>query len=787
MECNVKSAFLSDIAQKYFLELCDKISGKIAMSVYGRISPGTLSLDSSVANQISTTLNSPLNTVVQAIENDYQVAVIERPSLIFSTEGLELFSRFVQTLDLEHGLPWLPIHAVGPGVVLVNCLPNIPLPEGIPSELVSKVVLPPKDYIQFAEDIVNASIDLNGCRRSLGISGTIPENDVRDIDNFLKLTPTRFAQVLRLLYVSASNDYKELEKLEHDLPDTPQSDEEFLSLLENNFPKLIGEWFYWRHKLKTGKACLFSSFLSVDYHGFFRPLSLIDPNVNAYDGVAHNVLTKIWSAGCGILGLRDKTLFLVQAVHNDDQATAFADMKRACSQFQLHFSVCAESDLNEYVSAQNEAYNTLRAKTSLLSTNPLNARESLSNIVSINNGELTDNDITAFVTRILSMAINIGASDIHIEPVADSCVIRFRVDGVLRKQIDAISDSYLPLIINKVKTLATNMDITTNNRPQDGRARLRNEATNSIIDLRIATIPIEADNYGREKCVIRILDNSKSPDKIDSIFWDPWQRAEIRNAIESPYGCIIVTGPTGSGKSTTLYTLLNTVNSSEKNIMTIEDPVERKLLGVQQVSVTPEVSFSGALRAFLRMDPDVILIGEVRDDETAKLTVRAAQTGHLCLTTLHTNNALGAIERLSHLGVKGHDIASSLLMVTGQRLLRTLCPSCRRKVKLSITQKEDFKRYNITSELIEEGYVYAPPLRGCRSCHNTGYSQRIAITEVIPIDEELREMILHEVSHKDLADKVKEKGFHHMYYYGLTAIARGLTDFKELHKLSEGF
>ena len=783
----MKSAFLSDATRIYFRELCDKVGNKIAMGTCGRVSPAPLSLDSSVANQLSTTLNAPINAVIQSLENEYQVSVIERPSLIFSAEGLEMLSRFQQKLHLEEGLPWLPIHTVGPGMVLVNCLPNIPLPENVPTELVSKVVLPPKDYIQFAEDIVNANIELSGCRRSLGVEEILSPETVADFDNYTKLSPARFAQLLKQLSVSASNDYKELEKLEHDLPDAPQGEEEFLSLLENNFPKAIGEWFYWRHKLKTGKTCIFSSFLTVDYHGFFRPLSLIDPSINAYDGLSHSVLSKIWNAGCGILGLRDRKLYLVQAVRNDDQAAAVTDMKRTCSQFQLHFAECSESDLNEYVGAQNEAYSTMRAKTSLLSANPVASREALSSIVSINNGELTDNDITTFVTRILALAIELGASDIHIEPVADSCVIRFRVDGVLRKQIDAISDSYLPLIINKVKTLATNMDITTTNRPQDGRARLRNEATNSIIDLRIATIPIEADNYGREKCVIRILDNSRAPDKIDSIFWDPWQRAEIRNAIEAPYGCIIVTGPTGSGKSTTLYTLLNTVNSSEKNIMTIEDPVERKLLGVQQVSVTPEVTFSGALRAFLRMDPDVILIGEIRDDETAKLTVRAAQTGHLCLTTLHTNNALGAIERLSHLGVKGHDIASSLLMVTGQRLLRTLCPSCRRKVKLSVTQRDEFKRYGITSDLIEEGYVYAPPLRGCRSCHNTGYSQRIAITEVIPIDEELRELILREASHGELAEKVKEKGFHHMYYYGLTAIARGLTDFKELHKLSEGF
>ena len=181
------------------------------------------------------------------------------------------------------------------------------------------------------------------------------------------------------------------------------------------------------------------------------------------------------------------------------------------------------------------------------------------------------------------------------------------------------------------------------------------------------------------------------------------------------------------------------------------------------------------------------MIGEIRDEETAKLTVRAAQTGHLCLKTLHTNTALGAIERLSHLGVKGHDIASSLLMVTGQRLLRTLCPNCKRRVKLNSAQLDLFKQYNITSENIASGYYYTTRTRGCRSCHNTGYSSRIAITETIPIDEELRGEILSGANHKRLAELAISKNLHTMYHYGLVAVSRGLTDFVELHKLVEGF
>lgn len=777
MEEQFAKTFRSEKVQSLYKEFTTDIISRLGVIVHSDIP--AISEDTSVLNQVSVLTHVPLDTIALTTSNRFKCVCLEDASIVTSNEAVELYVRYKQSLDLSE-LPWLPLQAIGPGLVMCHFLPNVPLDSSIPEDMVSKVILSPKNYFAVAEELLDR--DLQDVVNILEVKEE--PMLLSALNDITKSTPKSMAVALCKLFLPTSNIHKELTSAVDALPDEVVDLSELESYLDSTLPLVVSEWFSWRFRVSHLPVNALSPLLVPDFIGFLRPVDVIDPRTVFLDKLNQSLLSKIWSLGFGIVSNKDKVLTLCRGINVLDGDKTVSDLRRICNQFQVRFVYCSEVDLQAYISFQRDSYSAVSARTNLVSAAPLGS-SAQTNVLQLNADELSENNIADFVNTILSLAIENNASDIHIEPVADTCVIRFRVDGVLRRHIDAVPDGYLPLIVNRIKNIATNMDITINNAPQDGRARVSCNGNN--IDLRIATIPIEADNLGREKCVIRILDNSKAPDKIDSIFWDPFQRTHIRNAIHAPYGCIIVTGPTGSGKSTTLYTLLGEVNSPEKNIMTVEDPVERKLLGVQQVAVSPSLSFSDALRSFLRMDPDIILIGEIRDEETAKLTVRAAQTGHLCLTTLHTNTALGAIERLSHLGVKGHDIASSLLMVTGQRLLRTLCPNCKRRVKLNSAQLELFKQYNITSENIANGYYYTTRTRGCRSCHNTGYSSRIAITETIPIDEELRGEILSGANHKRLAELAISKNLHTMYHYGLVAVSRGLTDFVELHKLVEGF
>lgn len=779
MNLNFRELLSSPKCQELYTGLLHRVAEKTNTPMH--TVPPQLSADNTIVVQLSVACGLPTLTLLSLLENEYCASIIEHPSIIFSNDAIELYARFFDSLDINE-LPWLPVQAIGPGLVVCHFLPNAPMSEKLPSDVISRVIVGPKDYFALAEELLDR--DFQEIRNTLKAE-PLPQEILDTLSNLFAKSPKHLAMAFSRLFLPLTKVYKDLAVLSETAPDTILPPEELRAYLHNNFPLIIYEWCEWKYLNNFRVNNALSVLLAPDYQGLYRPVDLIDPKISTIEKLNHDTLSKIWNAGLGVLNYSERTLTLCHRIgYDDDQSTAMTDLRRVCSQFSVRYAYATDTDLTAYLNIQRDAYSALRAKTNLISATPLGGI-ARTNIIQLNNDELSENNIAEFVNMLLSMAIEHGASDIHIEPVADTCVIRYRLDGVLRRQIDAIPDGYLPLIINRIKNLATNMNITVTNVPQDGRARVSFAGNN--IDLRIATIPVESENPGREKCVIRILDNSRAPDKIDTIFWDPLQRADIRNTIAAPYGCIIVTGPTGSGKSTTLYTLLGELNSAEKNIMTVEDPVERKLLGVQQVSVSPQVSFSTALRSFLRMDPDIILIGEIRDEETAKLTVRAAQTGHLCLTTLHTNTALGAIERLSHLGVRGHDIASSLLMVTGQRLLRTLCPACKRKVRLSAAQMDAFRRYNISSELIDDGVTYAPPLRGCRACHGTGYTNRIAITETISIDDTLREAILNEASHSKLAELSEERGLHSMFYYGLVAVSRGQTDFTELHKLLEGF
>lgn len=361
------------------------------------------------------------------------------------------------------------------------------------------------------------------------------------------------------------------------------------------------------------------------------------------------------------------------------------------------------------------------------------------------------------VNNILQEAIQINASDIHFEPGIDGLRVRYRVDGVLRvvttkplKNAAAIS--------SRLKIMAR-LDIAERRMPQDGRIQLK--ISGKELDIRISTIPTM---FG-ENIVIRILDKSNVVLDFDHLGFDAETLQQFKTVLSTPDGIFLVTGPTGCGKTTTLYTALNQINSIERKLVTVEDPVEYQLDGVNQIAVQPKIglTFDKVLRSILRQDPDVIMVGEMRDTETARIAVQAALTGHLVLSTLHTNDAVTGITRLLDMGVEDYLVASTLNGVLAQRLLRRLCNHC--KTKISGTSNE-----------------YAPS--GCDKCGHTGYKGRIAITEFLIINDEFRDLIVSRASRSALKQKAKKAGMRTLYESGLNLVEKGITSRVEVLKVA---
>ena len=372
--------------------------------------------------------------------------------------------------------------------------------------------------------------------------------------------------------------------------------------------------------------------------------------------------------------------------------------------------------------------------------------------------------VIKLVDLILMQAIKDRASDIHIEPFKNKINIRYRIDGILY-EIPPPSKHLLPAIVSRIKILS-NMDIAERRLPQDGVFYVKVE--NKDIDIRVSTIPAI---FG-EKVVMRILDKSSTPLNLGELGFDPEDLEKFRKAIVSPHGLVLITGPTGSGKTTTLYAALNEIKSPRKNISTVEDPVEYKLEGINQVQIKSNIgfTFSNALRAFLRQDPDIIMVGEVRDLETAQICVRASLTGHLVLSTLHTNDAPSAISRLIDIGVEPYLISSSLIMVGAQRLIRRLCPECKEAYE---TTPNLVKDYGIKQELL-----YKP--KGCDYCSHTGYRGRIAIYEIVMVTDQLRELIARGAPLGEIKDKTKGLGLRTLLYSGMKKAEEGFTSVEEV-------
>ena len=388
--------------------------------------------------------------------------------------------------------------------------------------------------------------------------------------------------------------------------------------------------------------------------------------------------------------------------------------------------------------------------------------------------EADDTPVVRFVNKVMLDAINKGASDIHFEPYEKNYRVRFRVDGIL-KEVAAPPIGMGPRLSARLKVMSR-LDISERRVPQDGRIKM-NLSKNRSIDFRVNTCPTL---FG-EKIVLRILDPNSAKLGIDALGFEPDQKEVFLENLNKPYGMFLVTGPTGSGKTVTLYTGVNILNQPNINISTAEDPVEINMPGINQVNVNPKVglTFADALRAFLRQDPDVILVGEIRDLETAEIGIKAAQTGHMVLSTLHTNDAPQTLTRLVNMGVPPFNIASAVNLIIAQRLARRLCTHCKKPVDIP---KETLLQEGFSAEDVNKGItVYGPA--GCDQCSD-GYKGRVGIYQVMPVSEQMGKIIMEGGNAMQLAEQAQKEGVKDLRVSGLRKVKDGMTSLEEVNRVT---
>lgn len=388
--------------------------------------------------------------------------------------------------------------------------------------------------------------------------------------------------------------------------------------------------------------------------------------------------------------------------------------------------------------------------------------------------DIEDAPVVKFIQMILKEGIKAQVSDIHFEPYEKSYRVRFRLDGALyevRKAPIGMKEK----IASRIKVIS-NLDISEKRIPQDGRFKLP-LTKDRAIDFRVSTLP----TLWGEKIVLRILDSSAGSLDIDRLGYDAEQKESLLKAVARPYGMVLVTGPTGSGKTVSLYSCLNILNREDVNICTAEDPAEINLPGVNQVNMNEKagLTFSVALKSFLRQDPDTILVGEIRDLETADIAIKAAQTGHMVLSTLHTNDAPKTITRLLNMGVKPFNIASSIILITAQRLGRRLCPHCKEisNVPEDVLLNEGMDQSELNGYK-KSWHIYKPV--GCNECNDKGYKGRVGIYQVMPITEEIRKIILREGTDIEIAEESRRNGVYGLREAGLKKVKDGITSLEEI-------
>jgi type IV pilus assembly protein PilB len=439
--------------------------------------------------------------------------------------------------------------------------------------------------------------------------------------------------------------------------------------------------------------------------------------------------------------------FIVVATHNPLDVSAFQEIQYACG-FQVKPVMASTQDIADHLEKFSEVMDVTE-KTKL--------------------AEGETQSVIKLVESVIIQAIKERASDIHLEPMEDKMRVRFRIDGVLYEK-PHLSKDLERKVISRIK-IVSGMDVADSRRPQDGRMTLPYK--NSEYDIRISTLP---DIIG-ENMVMRILDKSSAKFTFESLGMDEEEIVKMKKLIKRPHGMILVTGPTGSGKTTTLYSMLNLLNEISKNIITVEDPVEYRMAGISQtlINIRAGYTFASAIRQMLRHDPDIIMVGEIRDQETAEIAIRAALTGHLVLSTLHTNTAAGAVMRLLDMGIEPFLIRSSLFAVIAQRLVRRLCPKCHKEYTPSEEEVAILKQ----QMKVEEVGTLASPV-GCDSCFKTGFTGRVGIYEILGIDRDIRDLVLKNPNEKEITDLAVSKGMHTLRSAGLLKATRKITSLEEV-------
>jgi type IV pilus assembly protein PilB len=525
------------------------------------------------------------------------------------------------------------------------------------------------------------------------------------------------------------------------------------ALVNKNRDEKIGDYLI-KQKLITEQQLIQTLEMQLGIPRIHLSQELIDPELT-------HIVPKELAKRANIMPVRKNGHKLLIAMADPMDYFIIEEVRMATG-YQIETSIAAKDDIFRAIT---KYYDLQESMDEVIQDNMPAVQE--------DDTQITDDDspIVRLVNQIIASGVAQQASDIHFDPQDTELKIRYRVDGILRND-RSVPKNMQNIIIARVKIMG-NLNITENRVPQDGR--IKSVVNNRPIDIRLSTLPTI---YG-EKIVMRILDLGNALNDLDRLGFSDRNYKLFHSMLEKPNGIILITGPTGSGKSSTLYAGLNYLNDEEVNIITVEDPVEYQLEGINQIQVREEVglTFAVGLRSILRQDPDVIMVGEIRDIETAQIAIRSSLTGHLVLSTLHTNNAIESISRLIDMGIETFLLSSSLLGIMAQRLVRQVCRDC--KVERGPLEHEAkfFAKYGVTMDVISEG-------KGCPSCNDTGYRGRLAIHEILSIDDTIKTQILNKENPGVIREYAKSQGYKTLVEDGLDKVSAGLTTIEEVLRVA---